>query len=209
MGRDKRLNSKYCHLCGRRLRGLVWKYGWSDVLSGDTVVVCQRCHETIRRCDMCDHPMRANHACLPDGRHVCVRCHRSAVYDWSRARALFERTTRIVMDQLGLRLNVGTDFAMADQQDLRRLAEQAHPVLQEELDSVVGLFVRKGCKRVMYVLYGLPEIALIETIAHEWAHAWQRESCPLLQDRLIREGFAEWAAYKALRAMDSTMGWRR
>jgi hypothetical protein len=110
------------------------------------------------------------------------------------------------MDQLGLRLNVGADFAMADQQHLRRLAEQAHPVLQEELDSVVGLFVRKGCKRVMYVLYGLPEIALIETIAHEWAHAWQGENCPLLQDRLIREGFAEWAAYKALRAMGQHNG---
>jgi len=36
---------------------------------------------------------------------------------------------------------------------------------------------------------------------HEWAHAWQGENCPLLQDPLVREGFAEWAAYKTLQEM--------
>ena len=61
--------------------------------------------------------------------------------------------------------------------------------------------MRKGHKRVMYVLRGLPETAMIETIAHEWGHAWQGENCPLLRDPTIREGFAEWTAYKALVAM--------
>jgi hypothetical protein len=56
----------------------------------------------------------------------------------------------------------------------------------------------------MYVLSGLPQILLIQTVAHEWAHAWQGENCPLLKDPLVREGFAEWAAYKTLQAMGAT-----
>ena len=38
-------------------------------------------------------------------------------------------------------------------------------------------------------------------MAHEWAHAWQGENCPLLQDSLVGEGFAEWTAYKTLQTM--------
>jgi hypothetical protein len=68
-------------------------------------------------------------------------------------------------------------------------------------DKVIGLFARKGRKRAMYLLYGLPQILLIQTIAHEWAHAWQGENCPLLKTPLIREGFAEWVAYKTLQSI--------
>jgi aminopeptidase N len=35
-------------------------------------------------------------------------------------------------------------------------------------------------------------------VAHEYAHAWQGESCPLLEDHALREGFAEWVAYRHL-----------
>jgi hypothetical protein len=65
----------------------------------------------------------------------------------------------------------------------------------------VGLFARKGRRRVMYLLSGLPQILLVQVAAHEWAHAWQGENCPLLRDPLVREGFAEWVAYKVLQAL--------
>jgi hypothetical protein len=57
---------------------------------------------------------------------------------------------------------------------------------------------------VMYVVSGLPQILLIQTVAHEWAHAWQGENCPLLRDPLVREGFAEWVAYKTLQRMGAS-----
>ena len=46
--------------------------------------------------------------------------------------------------------------------------------------------------------YGLPQIVLLEVLAHEYAHAWQSENCR--QDLPIEEleGFAEWVAYKLL-----------
>jgi len=143
---------------------------------------------------------------LPDSRRICPRCHQTAVYDPARARELFEYTTRVVAGQLGLRLNVGADFTLVDAQHLQRLAEEAGAGPRDEADTmlagkIVGLFIRKGRQRVMYALSGLPQVLLLQTMAHEWAHAWQGENCPLLQNALVREGFAEWAAYKTLQAL--------
>jgi aminopeptidase N len=41
-------------------------------------------------------------------------------------------------------------------------------------------------------------------VAHEYAHAWQGEHCPLLEDAALREGFAEWVAYRHLRFIGCT-----
>ncbi len=193
---------KHCHLCGRRLWGRGWVYAPNGVPDGQSIVVCRRCQEMAPRCDVCGVPMGANHVSLPDGRHICARCHQTAVYDPARAQALFEHVARVVTEQLGLGLNVGADFTLADHQHLQRLATEARPALHgDDTDKVVGLFVRKGRKRVMYLLSGLPQILLLQTVAHEWAHAWQGENCPLLQNPLVREGFAAWVAYKTLQAM--------
>ena len=195
---------KHCHLCGRRLWGGGWVYAPNGVPDRQSIVICRRCQETAPRCDVCGLPMAANHVCLPDGRRICAHCHQTAVYDPVRGQALFEHVTHIVTDQLGLGLNVGTAFTLADHQHLQRLMAQASLAPHDDPAKVIGLFVRKGRMRVMYVLSGLPQILLIWTIAHEWAHAWQGENCPLLQDPLVREGFAEWVAYKALQAMGAT-----
>jgi len=193
--------AKHCHLCGRHLRGHAWVYALNGIPDGQSIVVCRHCQETAPRCDVCGVPMGAHHIRLPDGRRTCARCHQTAVYDPARAQVLFEHVARVVTDQLDLGLNVGTDFTLVDHQHLRRLAEETHLDIQSDTNNVVGLFVRDGRKRVMYLLSGLPQVLLIQTVAHEWAHAWQGENCPLLQDPLVREGFAEWVAYKTLQVM--------
>ena len=120
------------------------------------------------------------------------------------AQALFEHVTHIVTEQLGLGLNVGADFTLVDNQHLQRLAIEASLDIHDEQSRVIGLFIRKGRRRVMVILSGLPRILLIQTMAHEWSHAWQGENCPLLQNTLVREGFAEWTAYKTLQTMGAT-----
>src|SRR5206468_3306737 len=50
----------------------------------------------------------------------------------------------------------------------------------------------------IYVLYGLPKLTFRTVVAHEYTHAWQGETCPLLADDGLREGFAEWVAYRHL-----------
>ncbi len=193
--------SKHCHLCGRRLQGNAWVYAPNGLQDEQSVVICRHCQETAPRCDVCGVPMGERHVRLPDGRRTCTRCHRTAVYDPAQARALFERVTHIVVDQLELKLNVGADFTLVDRQHLRRLMEESNLNVHGDAGQVVGLFVRKGRKRVMYLLSGLPQVLLIQTVAHEWAHAWQGENCPLLRAPLVREGFAEWVAYKTLQTM--------
>lgn len=192
---------RHCHLCGRRLWSTGWVYTPNDVPDEQSIVVCRRCQETAPRCDVCGVPMGGNHVHLPDGRRTCAHCHQTAVYDPSHAQTLFERVARVVAGQLGLGLNVGADFTLVDHQHLQRLAEKTSFDLHADPGRVVGLFIRKGRRRVMYVLSGLPQMLFIQTVAHEWAHAWQGENCPLLKDSLVREGFAEWAAYKTLQSM--------
>ena len=191
----------YCHLCGRRLWGRGWVYAPNGAPDGQSLVICRRCQETAPRCHVCGLPIGSGQVHLPDGRSICARCHQTAVYDFVSARALFERVARVVTEQLGLKLNVGVDLALVDCQHLQRLAREASHALSDDPDKAVGLFVRKGRKRTMYLLSGLPHILFIQTVAHEWAHAWQGENSPLLRDPLVREGFAEWAAYRVLLAM--------
>jgi hypothetical protein len=146
-------------------------------------------------------PMNPDHTPLPDGRHICTACHRTAVYEPPEAQALFQSVAHVVIGQLGLGLSVGVDLTLVDQHHLQRLMARASAALYDDPTQVMGLFVRRGHKRAMYILYGLPRILLIQTIAHEWGHAWQGENCPLLHDPLVREGFAEWVAYKTLQTL--------
>ncbi len=194
------MRSRFCHLCGQPLGRRDWVYEVENGAAGATLVLCRACHETAPRCDVCGLPMSAPAASLPDGRLFCARCHQTAVYDPAQARALFAQVTAVVVDQLALTLNVGTDFTLVDQQHLQRLIAEAD-LAPDDPRRVIGLFVRQGRKRVMYVLSGLPRILFVQTVAHEWAHAWQGENCPLLEDALVREGLAEWVAYKTLQAL--------
>ena len=145
--------------------------------------------------------MSENHTSLPDGRLICPRCHQTAIYDPVQAQALFEQTASVVSDHLGLGLTVGTGFTLVDQRHLQRMAAEADANPVDNPHEVIGLFARRGRERIMYILYGLPRTLFIQTVAHEWGHAWHRENCPLLNDPTTCEGFAEWVAYKALREL--------
>lgn len=48
----------------------------------------------------------------------------------------------------------------------------------------------------IYALYGLPEERLFEVFAHELAHDWMQESCPGVNDPKIKEGWAEYIAWR-------------
>jgi hypothetical protein len=84
--------------------------------------------------------------------------------------------------------------------DLNGLAEAAHMQRRPAHDpqQPLGVYVRQGLRRGIYVQNGLPRALLLHVAAHEFAHAWQSENCPLLNEPLLLEGFAEWTAYKTL-----------
>lgn len=145
--------------------------------------------------------MGPNSVPLPDGRHICPVCAQTAVTDPRVAQEYFAHTVAFIIGHLGLDLRVGADFTLVDAQHLQRLIAETPPSSVETPGRVTGLFLRRGSRRVLAVLSGLPRVLFIQTVAHEWAHAWSGENCPLLDEPLMREGFAEWVAYKTLHAM--------
>lgn len=182
-----------CSLCGRPAMG-----GYVS-LENPLEIYCEDCFHT-NVCDTCGRLCRDQGQRLYDGRRICPQCQQTAVYDPARARALFDQTVQIIQANLGLSLNVPTSFALVERNHLVALLEE-NGMTDDEARRTMGLFRRQGRERVMYVERGLPQILMVQVMAHEYAHAWQGENCPLLRDPVIREGFAEWVAYKVLQAM--------
>ncbi len=178
-------------------------------------------------CHACGRPVGAQFYRRPDGRVFCNGCHTTAVYDPGAAEQIYARIRRSVATVLGMELNIGATLHLVNRTQLAALRAGAGADLTPQSSSLrrkgestssntppfvggglgeqadggpdlVGLFVHAGRLRAIYVEYGLPRIFFSEVLAHEYAHAWQAENAPLLADPELREGFAEWVAYKTV-----------
>lgn len=156
---------------------------------------CAQCIATRPRCDVCSAPVGDEHWLLHDGRVLCARCHATAVTDPAEALALYQETVGAVVAQLGLALRVGVEFRLVDAPTLAGIRAEGG---KHDGEKTLGLYQRQGRLRAIYMLHGLPKLLFRTVVAHEYAHAWQGETCPLLDDHDLREGFAEWVAYRHL-----------
>jgi len=172
-----------CAACGRLLtHGYFFLRDRSDRY-------CPECIAARPRCDACSAPVGDQHWTLHDGRVLCARCHATAIIDLDVARQLYDETVAAVAAQLGLALRVGVEFRLVDAPTLTNIrAEGSGEHTADE--KTLGLYQRQGRLRAIYLLYGLPKLLFRTVVAHEYAHAWQAESCPLLEDDSLREGFA-------------------
>jgi hypothetical protein len=191
-----------CAACGRLLtHGYFFLRDRSDRY-------CPECIAARPRCDACSAPVGDQHWTLHDGRVLCARCHATAIIDLDVARQLYDETVAAVAAQLGLALRVGVEFRLVDAPTLTGIrAEGSGGHTADE--KTLGLYQRQGRLRAIYLLYGLPRLLFRTVVAHEYAHAWQGESCPLLEDDGLREGFAEWVAYRHLLYLGCTRAAQR
>ncbi len=166
---------------------------------------CPRCMATRPRCDNCGAPVGGESWRLHDGRLQCARCHSTAVYDAALANAIYHETVAHIAEQLGMVLHVGVEFRLVDAPTLRAVRVQDADHAPTASERTLGLYQRQGRLRAIYLLYGLPRLLFRTTVAHEYAHAWQVEYCPLLEDRFLREGHAEWVAYRYLVGLGCTL----
>jgi hypothetical protein len=201
-----------CLACGQPVRGKYVEIGGGTGNSDGPY--CEACYRDRPPCDVCGAPLTNDHWQLSDGRLSCGYCHATAIYGPAEAKTLYEEMKRVVAQQIGLSLNIPTGLALVDRVQLediiRQQVESAKPtstpsgtlstVPEETLDPqrTLGIYARRGIRRGIYVQTGLPRLLLMQVAAHEYTHAWQGENCPLLRNRLVREGFAEWVAYKIL-----------
>jgi hypothetical protein len=186
-----------CRACGARIRG---KF---VMLNGNDGPYCDKCHRNHVPCDLCGAPASAGAVTYADGRVVCQRCAQTAITDARQAELLFDQVVDLVDAALGLRLNVRPRLMLVDRARLVELARHAAAESGHDSAKALGLFMRIGRQRIIYLQEFLPRILLIQVTAHELAHAWQSENAPLLRNPLVREGFAEWVAYHALTRLDA------
>jgi hypothetical protein len=189
-----------CAACGRRVPG---RYFRNEATGA---IACEACFGHAPRCGgphcgVCGSPAGVGGVRLHDGRAICAGCHATAIYDATAADALYAQVTAIIEGQLGLALSLRPALVVVDRVQMVDVLAQAQPEQVGPSETVFGLFARRGRRRAIYIESGLPQILMIQVIAHEYAHAWQGENCPLLRDPLVREGFAEWVAHRVLRAL--------
>jgi hypothetical protein len=140
-----------------------------------------------------------DHWTLADGRVLCGQCRDTGVFTLEEARALYDESKTVIIKNLGLKLNIPTALILVDRQQLREVIQkQTNGSHQLDIEKTMGIYARRGMKRGIYVQTGLPRRLFIQVASHEYAHAWQGENCPLLQDNRFQEGFAEWVAYRVL-----------
>lgn len=182
----------HCASCGQLLTGIYY------VLINRPERFCPQCIATRPRCSTCGAPLGNTFWKLHDGRQQCDACHAVAIYDPVQAQHLFQQTAGMLTEGMGLRLHVGVSFRLVDAPTMAHLRGPTPPG-----QDTLGLYRRQNHVRVIYLLYGLPTLIFRITAAHEYAHAWQAEHCPLLRNEFLREGHAEWVAYQHLLQLGS------
>ena len=124
-------------------------------------------------------------------RMTCQHCHTSAVFTPDVAGALYEQMKEVVFNQLGFELNIPTGLALVDRNQLKEVIrlqtdeKQEQAAGHQDLDPerTLGVYARRGMRRGIYIQTGLPRMLFLQVAAHEYAHAWQGENCPILRDK--------------------------
>jgi len=189
-----------CHSCGSTIKGEYIE------ISG-IGAFCKDCYNSRNKCDVCGAPLTDQYWKLSDNRLTCGYCYKTAVYDPRDASMIYEELKSIINEYLGLQLNIPTSMALVDRNQLADIINKQSQLQtnsngngNEHLDpqKTLGIYTRRGIRRGIYIQTGLPRTLLIQIAAHEFAHAWQAENCPLISEQLLHEGFAEWVSYRIL-----------
>lgn len=172
---------------------------------------CETCLQQRPPCDVCGAPLSNQQWQLSDGRRICASCYSTAIYAPTAATALYEEVQNLVDQMLGLRLNIPTGLALVDRNQLAEIIRRQEAASSRTLPGAsqsprtpldplqtLGIYARRGLRRGIYLQTGLPRLLFLQVTAHELAHAWQGENCPLLEDPVRHEGQAEWVAYRVL-----------
>ncbi|MFH1452431.1 MAG: hypothetical protein ABIH00_00405 [Armatimonadota bacterium] len=97
------------------------------------------------------------------------------------------------MNNLGIVVKNKINYYVVTAQQLDSLCKNS-PYVGREL----GLYKYEKGRHNIYLMSGIDYDRFMGTCAHEYAHAWQVENCPIDQDDILREGFARWCEIQVL-----------
>jgi hypothetical protein len=187
-------NTTKCLSCGKPITG---RYVEIDGKGP----YCLVCYEQQATCDVCAIPLGSGDRWrLSDGRVICPDCHATAVFEAAEAVKIYQDIQDLARKHLDLSLNVPTGLILVDRDNLTKICyEQSGEAYPPQ--ALMGIYVRRGMRRAIYIQNALPSLIFTQVSAHEFGHAWQAENNPLTLQIHFREGFAEWVAYKVLQTL--------
>lgn len=178
-----------CAACGSLLTGTFYRlpfvYG----------VFCESCVKSKPRCSMCGRPI-AEHPVmkLAGDRPICRVCLKDSVLTLEGMQKILDQSAVFAQQAFGMTVAHALPLKIVEDINLVR-KDSGMPGSGTEL----GLFHWKGDQFTIYVLGGLPYELALETLMHEWTHAWFAEHASPQHPDWVQEGFCQWTASKILR----------
>lgn len=178
-----------CGACGKLVRGTYYRHSFVDG------VFCKTCEDGLPHCSICSRPIPKDTGSTISGtRPVCGGCMKTVILDMDVIRALYAEVVKEADELLSESIRRTPKLLMVP--DIAAVRENVG--YTEASGSELGLFKRKGNATSIYVLYGITKALAVETLAHEWAHAWFDENGHAQHPQWVQEGFCQWVASKVL-----------
>jgi len=195
-----------CTICGRR------SFTGGIYAMDHSFFACSECMK-LPRCFSCQFPTREG-ARLSADRVICVRCARTAVGSPAQAQHIFNDVRNTMRFSLGIVTKHPIQFSLTDPVTLHRLSGTRSDQLVEQglfrynvdvervttrdyLGRKTGENLYKKNEDIrIYVLDYLPKNRMEHVIAHELAHDWMTAFYPGIREDWIKEGFAEYIAWR-------------
>lgn len=196
----------HCSNCGVGIRGQYRLAGPKEV------PVCKDCQRDYPQCFLCNVPVNTSKGgiVLKDGRELCAEHNQSAVRSEGTARRIFSQAVREIVSTLGTIMRLDKPLESVRLVNLDQLKQiNDHGLHSSALSSgkVLGLTTLKirtvngessTLPATVHLLNYVDQERMLTVSAHEYAHAWQAENHQNYKEtnQVLREGFAEWVAYK-------------
>jgi hypothetical protein len=136
-----------------------------------------------------------------DGRHICNICRKSAVTARNEAMLVLAEVARH-MRGFGMDVNIGeVDVHIVGLQEMQKKSGKGSYRLTgfTDFEENKSLFGVTASRRIdIYLLYGMPRIDVVSTMAHELAHVWQFMAGQLNNDTAFSEGSCNYASFLVL-----------
>ena len=187
-----------CALCSGIIRGEYLQDFWGNSY-------CMRHEQDAPVCDSCGRfisdETTGGGVRYDDGRFVCKLCHPKSMTDIDEILDLVHDVAK-QMRSLGMKVDYdGIRIHLIGRDEMQKLSGHHSEGLRGFTDYREDFRVfGKSHDRAMdmYLLYGMPRMELISTIAHELGHVWQFNRGRFRNDRAWNEGSCNYAAYLVL-----------
>lgn len=190
--------AKRCALCGGIILGEYLSDFWGNAYHPS--------HQNeTKACDYCGRfiapQTTGGGVCYSDGRYICAICRESAVTEKDEALKIMAEVARY-LQLYGMKVELGEiELHVVGLEEMQNKSGKGSHRLTgftdfEEHKRFFGISANRRID--VYLLYGIPRIDVVSTLAHELGHVWQFAAGRLNNDPAFAEGSCNYAAYLAL-----------